>query len=360
MDQQIQPVRFSDCVVMMFDHDRVLAYNYLQNKTSALSLEALQEISRLQDWQDLPEDFADYRQSFTECGLLLEKESNAAADEEKWQQDWEWGVPSALFHLSLRDVDFLSVEESTDRQLGKVAAAPQPAPLLSNQAFKSVTKLPELEETQLMEIMRKRRTVRDFLDEPVLLTDLSAMLYSGLGVTGVTQNEATRLVLGMTPSGGARNPYEGFVIARNVSGLPKGVYHYCGAEHSLGLVTTELPDRLGDVVGKQEWADDAPCLIVLCAFFERTMWKYDDPNAYRVALIEAGHIAQNVMLTGTDNGYTVCPTAALSHTELFELLELENNVTHCPLYVLAVGRPDRNSPDCNWQEIDPASTGSIL
>lgn len=336
---------------MMFDHDRVVAYNYLQKRSSELSIDALQKICELQAWQDLPEDFADYRQSLTECGLLLEKESEAAAEEEKWQEGWEWGVPSALFHLSLRDVDFLSVEESTDRQLGKVAAVPQPAPFLSNRDFRSVTKLPELEETQLVNVMRRRRTVRDFLDEPVLLKDLSAMLYSGLGVTGVTENEATKLILGMTPSGGARNPYEGYVIARNVSGLQKGVYHYCGAEHSLGLVTTDLPDRLGDLVGKQEWADDAPCLIVLCAFFERTMWKYDDPNAYRVALIEAGHIAQNVMLAGTDMRYTVCPTAALSHTCLFDLLGLQNSVTHCPVYVLAVGRPDRNSVDCNWQAL---------
>ena len=29
------------------------------------------------------------------------------------------------------------------------------------------------------------------------------------------------------------------------------------------------------------------------------MWKYDDPNAYRVVLIEAGHIGQNIMLAAT-------------------------------------------------------------
>ena len=37
----------------------------------------------------------------------------------------------------------------------------------------------------------------------------------------------------MTPSGGARNPYEAYVYVRNVEQLAPGMYHYSAAENSL-------------------------------------------------------------------------------------------------------------------------------
>ena len=58
----------------------------------------------------------------------------------------------------------------------------------------------------------------------------------------------------MTPSGGARNPYEAYVFARNVEGLEPGIYHYSALEHSLARVSAATP-ALSDLVGGQEWAD---------------------------------------------------------------------------------------------------------
>jgi SagB-type dehydrogenase family enzyme len=78
-------------------------------------------------------------------------------------------------------------------------------------------------------------------------------------------------------------------------------------------------------------------VVVLAAFFERTMWKYDDPNAYRVILIEAGHIGQNMLLMATEEGLAACPTAALSHDRLFDMLELPSRITCAPVYAIAIG-----------------------
>ena len=65
-----------------------------------------------------------------------------------------------------------------------------------------------------------------------------------------------------------------------------------------------------------------PCIIFLVAYLERTMWKYSDSNAYRVVLIEAGHIGQNIMLAATQAGLSACPTAALAHSAIKDLLGL--------------------------------------
>ena len=68
------------------------------------------------------------------------------------------------------------------------------------------------------------------------------------------------------------------------------------------------------------------------------MWKYDDPNAYRVVLIEAGHIGQNIMLAATRNGLSACPTAALNHSTIRECVSLKR-LTDAPVYALTLAVP---------------------
>jgi SagB-type dehydrogenase family enzyme len=92
-------------------------------------------------------------------------------------------------------------------------------------------------------------------------------------------------------------------------------------------------------MGGQSWADEMPCVILLCAQFERTMWKYDDANAYRVVLIEAGHIGQNVMLAATRHGLSACPSAALNHSRIKECVGAGNGYTNAPIYALTLATP---------------------
>ena len=69
------------------------------------------------------------------------------------------------------------------------------------------------------------------------------------------------------------------------------------------------------------------------------MWKYEgDDNAYRVVLIEAGHIGQNVMLAAGSLGLSACASAALDHTTLERLFGIER-FDAAPIYALAVNRP---------------------
>ena len=138
--------------------------------------------------------------------------------------------------------------------------------------------------------------------------------------------------------GRRRNPYEAYVYARNVEGLAPGFYHYSAYDHDLALVGTNRLPKPSELLGGQDWADEMPCVILLCASLERTMWKYDDPNAYRVVLIEAGHIGQNIMLAATSNGLSACPTAALNHATIRECVSLKR-LTDAPIYALTLAVP---------------------
>ena len=171
-----------------------------------------------------------------------------------------------------------------------------------------------------------------------------------MGITGETTNCVGALPLGMTPSGGARNPYEAYVVALGVDGLEPGVYHYSAADHDLGRISANHLPKISELVGGQEWADAMPCLVLLCAKLDRTMWKYEDANAYRVVLIEAGHIGQNIMLAATNHGLSACPTAALSHSAIKRLLGLDR-LTDAPIYALTLSTP-QTCPNSTGQSIN--------
>jgi len=81
------------------------------------------------------------------------------------------------------------------------------------------------------------------------------------------------------------------------------------------------------------------------------MWKYSDPNAYRVVLIEAGHIGQNIMLAATHHGLTACPTAALAHKAIAELCQLDDPVLDAPVYVLGLGVPAPDATSAGFEQI---------
>jgi SagB-type dehydrogenase family enzyme len=269
-------------------------------------------------------------------------ERSADADAEgAFETRWKWGLPAALFHFSLADRDQrLSLEQNEALQIAKLSSEPSPPLYTSNDGCTAVVDLPcALGGNDLLGLMSRRRTVRAAGAPSITLSQLSDCLFAGLGIIGETKNAATSLPLSMAPSGGARHPYEAYVWARNVEGLAPGVYHYSGRDHALGLVGDGEGPPLSMLVNGQEWADEMPCLICLVALLERSMWKYQDPNAYRVCLIEAGHIGQNVMLAATAHGLSACPTAALDQRLIRESIGDSDEWTHAPVYALTLAQP---------------------
>ncbi|WP_375680037.1 SagB family peptide dehydrogenase (plasmid) [Rhizobium sp. T1470] len=152
-------------------------------------------------------------------------------------------------------------------------------------------------------------------------------LFSGIGIVGLARTDLGELPLKTTPSGGARNPYEAYVLAYNVQDLPNGLYHYSALD--------TLPSA-ETVLGGQDWFSGASALILLVATFARTAWKYRHPTGFRVVLIEAGHIAQNMLLAATANGLVATPTCALNDNVIETMLDIDP-VMRSPIYAVAVG-----------------------
>jgi SagB-type dehydrogenase family enzyme len=333
-------LKTSSSLVFARSQEQIVGFNFLQKKTFECTLDLFGVLSDFQTWQAVEEQEVPELQDILEAGALIADNAPERQAEEEFLSHWKWGIPAAIMHYSVQGNDYLTSAQIEEKQIETASHTKSPSLFMTNEGLESIELHTVLESrNDVLGLMSKRRSVREVTGKSVDLLDLGEILFSGMGITGFTRNCVGELPLKMTPSGGARNPYEAYVIARNVDGLEPGVYHYSALENSLGRLKGALPNCMGELVGGQNWVNGMACVIILSAFMYRTMWKYDDPNAYRVMLIEAGHIGQNMILTGTERGMTVCPTAALCHEPLFDLLELPSRITCAPIYALAVGYP---------------------
>jgi SagB-type dehydrogenase family enzyme len=142
-----------------------------------------------------------------------------------------------------------------------------------------------------------------------------------------------------SPSGGARHPVEVYPLVLRVETLEPGVYHYSVRNDALRRVRAGLhEDELVRAFAGFRWFADAPIAFVMTAVLERSMWKYRHSHAYRVLLLDAGHLGQTFHLICTELGLAPFTSAALNDAFIEDLLGLDVS-REVALYGAATGWP---------------------
>ena len=258
---------------------------------------------------------------------------------QKFRDNWKWDLTTSLFHFTVTDNEFVSAQEAKRYQIEKSEREASPDLMWKNGEQSVPLPSPWAGPAgPLLSFLARRRTNRTSAGYSLSKSELGKCLFSGLGIVGFTEGTTGPLPLSMTPSGGARNPFEAYIILQRGCDIEPGIYHYSALEHSMQLLDAKSPDAVSCLFANQDWMNDMAAVVVLVGVFERSMWKYPDPNAYRVIMMEAGHIVQNAMLAATELGLCACPTAALSHKRLGELFLLDE-ITHVPLYAFTLDQP---------------------
>lgn len=176
--------------------------------------------------------------------------------------------------------------------------------------------------------MVDRRSVREYADKPLSLSQVSQLLWAG---QGVTRQEGRRAA----PSAGALYPLELYLVAGNVKDLAAGVYRYDSKEHRLELAAAgDLRAEVATVALEQEWMADAACILVIAGVAQRMVGKYHDRTG-RYIILEAGHAAQNVLLQAVSLGLGTAPVGAFKDGELKRIAALDEKEE--PLYMLTIG-----------------------
>ena len=187
-------------------------------------------------------------------------------------------------------------------------------------------------------MLLERRTWRSFGTAPVSLSDMSTLLNLTWGVQRtVDRGELGTVRLKTSPSSGARQPLEAYMLARTVEGLEPGLYHYCADNHSLEMIRQGATSRtIQRYIPGQWWYDSAAALFLMTAVFARTQWRYRFPRAYRSVLLEAGHVCQTFCLAATWLGLAPFCTGRFADSYVERQLRVDG-VTESFVYGAGVG-----------------------
>ena len=187
----------------------------------------------------------------------------------------------------------------------------------------------------LTQLIETRRSARIYTQEEMSLEQLSFLLWSCQGVKSIRgKSYAT---LRTVPSGGARHPFETYLAVRKVAGLQSGIYHYLPLEHSLEFLhqIDDMDHLITESLCGQSWAAIANVVFNWSDVPYRAAWRYGI-NAHRTALMDAGHMAENLYLACTGIGLGGCAIASFSDEICSHMLSLDGE-EEFPVYVMPVG-----------------------
>jgi SagB-type dehydrogenase family enzyme len=178
------------------------------------------------------------------------------------------------------------------------------------------------------EALRERRSKRSYQDEPLLLSQLSQLLWAAQGIN----NEAGYRT---APSAGALYPLEIYVAAGSVQTLSQGLYKYLPEKHSLQKIKDgDLRSGLAGAALRQGSVAHGAVDIVISAVYERTTGKYGE-RGIRYVHMEAGHVAQNIYLQAVSLNLGTVTIGAFDDEAVRKLLQMPEG--EVPLYVMPVG-----------------------
>jgi len=164
---------------------------------------------------------------------------------------------------------------------------------------------------QLVDLIRDRKSSRVYTQENMTLEQLSFLLWATQGIKEIRgKSYAT---IRTVPCGGARHQFETYLLVRKVEGLKNGAYHYIPMEHALEFLypVEEMEQVITDTMCGQGWAAKANVVFYWSIVPYRVEWRYGI-YAYRAALIDAGHVGQNLYLACTGLGLGCCAIASFA------------------------------------------------
>ncbi|BBM83533.1 SagB/ThcOx family dehydrogenase [Candidatus Uabimicrobium amorphum] len=190
---------------------------------------------------------------------------------------------------------------------------------------------------RLTSLLRKRRSSMHFQGKPISKGNLATLLLRGYGFTSTVCDERFPEIqhhLRAAPSGGALYPIEIYPLCVNIKNLPSGCYHYHAKDKVLENVETSIQ-------GIGEMFIGVPCektaaILIFTAIRERTYIKYGE-RGYRFLFLEAGHIAQNILLLATALGIRACPIGGFMEDKIAKLLHLDHE-SEWVVYAMALGK----------------------
>jgi len=192
----------------------------------------------------------------------------------------------------------------------------------------------------LFDVLRTRRSRRDYPPETLALEDLGALLWSVQGVVESGRGYSLRT----SPSAGARHPLETTVMINRVADLAPGLYRYSPSAHRLVGTSDDgaVAGRLAAACLGQEMLRTCAAAFIWTAVIERGRWKYQQ-RAYRYIYLDAGHACQNLYLACEELGLGCCAVAAFDDDAIDKIIGVDG-LEEFAIYLATVGHVRAGRP----------------
>ncbi|MDP8313449.1 MAG: SagB/ThcOx family dehydrogenase [Candidatus Celaenobacter antarcticus] len=189
----------------------------------------------------------------------------------------------------------------------------------------------------LINIITERKSVRKFTGNSLDVQELTTLLYSYKTTTKIERTDIYRRTI---PSGGALYPVELYLtLPTNIDKeIIKGTYYYNSNKHSLVIINNK--PRLKEVrkflFQPDLQINKSAAIFYITGILNKSSWKYGD-RAYRYMLLEAGHLAQNLLLITTSLNLGSCPIGGFNDNMVNDYLYLDS-INEVTLYIIIIGK----------------------
>ncbi len=195
-------------------------------------------------------------------------------------------------------------------------------------------------EMRVIDAIRERRSRHEYSGESFSLEELSYLLWASQGISRIERDDKGMITAQYrtVPSGGARHPFETYLIINRVAGVTPGLYRYLPVEHQLLVVREDsaLAKRVTTACYGQEFTGNSAVVFVWAALPYRTEWHYGCISQKLVA-IEAGHVCQNLYLAAESIHGGVCAVLGYDQSRMDALLGLDGK-DEFVIYLAAAGK----------------------
>lgn len=186
--------------------------------------------------------------------------------------------------------------------------------------------------SEIDKILEARESANGYTEEPVPLEKLSNLLHMSVGLK---KNNPKRR---RYPSGGAKYPIDIYLLAQNVKNLEKAIYYYTVKSHSLVKINDYTKEDIYNCFSINQANQalfKAPIIIFMTFSKNRSMPKYG-ALAYKLGLIEIGHIGQNIYLTTGTQGLSCRAHAGGDFNIINNLLNIDG-IGETAIHTMSVG-----------------------
>ncbi|MFX3673883.1 MAG: SagB/ThcOx family dehydrogenase [Paenisporosarcina sp.] len=260
-------------------------YDYFKRKKYKISNELFEFIIDL-NLEEISEIDEESIKICYELGILIdpdEKYNEYLQLKEEWEK---YGWREALkYHVATLDYPFRGERDMGIEVMLKYSKTEKDQ--LRKKSYSMIYKEYDLDEYD------KEDLSSDFLTKGKLFL----MLKYTLGYSNEinVQWTETKILQRTTPSGGSRQPTEGYFYVQDIKNLENGWYYINGLDNCLQKINNiEIDEKKMRELFPLVYSNTSMAIkafVVLTSVFEKNMYRYREPRTFRTIHMDAGHIS---------------------------------------------------------------------